>query len=235
MRRRGTLAPVLIAAPLFAAALNGCGLPKAQFIRDPYPKPATVAVLPFANHSNDVKVPEFMRRLAAEALAKGGYEVVPVEQVDAKLRGAGITQGGQLRAKAPEELAGITGADAVFTGTVRKASHVTLGFYLNRKVEFEAEMFDAGGARVWKHAAAASSSDLELDAREAGKALAGQLAEKWVETVLSHPLYPEMRQSLYKVFMTLPARHSPRRVGESIRSWRRGLWHQPASRRRTRR
>ena len=234
MRRRRALLFPLVAAPIVAVTLSGCGLPKAQYIRNPYPKPSVIAVLPITNHSNDVKAPELMRKLAATALGKGGYAVVPAERVDAKLKAAGITQGGQLRSKTPAELARITGAPALFIGTLKKASHVTLGVYLNRKVEFAAELFDVTGARIWKHSAKASSTELELDPKEAGKALAGQLAEKWVETLLSHPLYPEMRQSLYKVFMTLPARWSSKRVGQFIRSWRRSLWHAPKPPRRRR-
>ncbi len=236
MRSDVRLGPMaFLGVVVLMAAVSGCGPPKPQFIREPYLSPRVVAVLPFSNHSNDLKAPVFMRKLAMTALAKGGYSVMRQERVDEKLRGIGITQGGQLRAKTPVEIAKALGADALFYGRLESASHVMLGVYLKRKIAVAAELFDARGDRLWKHAAVASSSEFNLDVKKVGEAMARQLAEKWVESMLSHPLYPEMRRSLYKVFITLPSVRSSRSVGHYIRSWRRGLWHAPRPSHRRRR
>jgi hypothetical protein len=236
MRADGKLVPAsLLGAVALAALVSGCGPAKPQFIRKPYPAPRVVAVLPFANHSNDLKAPVFMQKLAMTALGKGGYSVMRQEKMEEKLRSIGITQGGQLRSKTPVEISRALGADALFYGTLKAASHLTLGVYLKRRVDVETELFDAQGDRLWKHSASGVSSELNLDARKAAEAMGRQLAEKWVESMLSHPLYPEMRKSLYGVFITLPSARSSRPVGHYIRSWRKSLWHAPKPPRRRRR
>ncbi len=196
------------------AAIAGCA-PKAEFIRKDYSPPVKVAVLPFDNASNSLDAPDMLRRMAAEALGKGGYEVLPLGRTDEVLKGAAITQSGQARAVPAAELARKLGVAALLYGEVRSFNYTTLAVYQKREVALGAELVDAQGARMWKHSAKVARSNLNLKATEnlgeMAKSLGTQLAFKAVEKVLSHPLYPEMRQCTHDVFMTLPSVKNPKK------------------------
>ncbi|MBI4422895.1 MAG: DUF799 family lipoprotein [Elusimicrobia bacterium] len=64
-----------------------------------------VAVLPFSDETTSVDGPVLARQLVHAALAAGGHVVLPLAEVDERLRERGFTQGGQLKAAAPEKLA----------------------------------------------------------------------------------------------------------------------------------
>jgi hypothetical protein len=164
-----------------------------------------VAVLPFANDTNNMDAPEMIKKLAWLGLGRGGYRMVPQEEAQERLRKAGITDGGQLGSKTAPELAALLGADAVLYGTVTRFSYVTLGVYLKRQVAVEASLVLSDGSVVWKHSASATRTLVEPDTKRAARELAIQLAVKWVERIISHPLYPEMQRSLYELFLTLPS------------------------------
>jgi len=189
---------------VFLLCLAGCAA-KPAMLRKPFVPPVVVAVLPFSNETNNLDAPEMMQKLAWQGLERGGYRVVPLDDAREKLRKAGITDGGQLNSKTAPELAALLGADAVLYGTVTKFSYVTLGVYLKRQVAATASLVLSDGSVVWKHAASATRTLVEPDTKRAARELAIQLAVKWVERIISHPLYPEMQRSLYELFLTLPS------------------------------
>jgi len=213
---------LLAVAAAAGTIASGCA-PKAQFLKSPYAPPRSVAVLPFDNASNSLEAPVLMQKLAADALATGGYNVVPAAEVEAKLRELGISQGGQVRSRKTEEMAAALGASALLYGEVRKFSYMTIGVYMKREVNVGLELIAADGSRLWKHAAGAVRQDIEVDAAKHGRSfvesLGSQLAMKWIERILSHPLYPEMQRSIHDVFLTLPSARNPRKsVGSYISS-----------------
>jgi len=205
----------LAAAVLVPPILAGCAA-RPALIRKPFVPPAIVAVLPFANDSNNMEAPELMQKLAWLGLERGGYRMVPLQESVERLRKAGITVGGQLGSKTAPELASLLGADAVLYGTVTKFSYVTLGVYLKRQVAVDASLVSSDGSVIWRDSASATRTLIELDTRRAARELAIQLAVKWVEKIVSHPLYPEMQRSLYELFSTLPAANGGANVGKRM-------------------
>lgn len=204
------------ALPLVWAALlvGGCAA-KPEFIKKPYNPPSRVAVLPFDNMSNSVEAPVFMQKLVHDALVSGGYSVMSMDETAAKLKEAGITQGGQEKSKTPQELARILGASAVLYGTVKSFSYVTLGVYMKREVGVAAELVGADGEKQWKHTAVAKREEFSLKASETlgnmAKAMGTQLVVKLLEKLISHPLYPEMRRCVHDLTMTLPSVRNPKK------------------------
>ena len=188
--------------------LAGCAV-KPEFLRKPWSPPPTIAVLPFANDSNSIAAPVYMQKLAADGLAAGGYSVLPINEVNDKLREAGITVGGHLASRTPEELARITGASAVMYGTVKTFKYTTLGFYQKREVALSARIVGADGTEQWRQSVSASRTFWNFSAmenlRETFKAVGTQLAVKLLEKLISHPLYPEMLRSVHDLFITLPS------------------------------
>ncbi len=103
-------------ALMFSAALlltAGCAA-KPEFIARPFVPPGRLAVLPFANESNSLEAPGYLRQIVHRALKDAGYDLLPLDSVDAKLKQAGITQAGQLDATSPQELSDSLGASALF-------------------------------------------------------------------------------------------------------------------------
>jgi len=200
--------PRALATALAGFLLAGCAV-KPEFVRKPWATPPTIAVLPFANDSNSIDAPVFMQKLAADGLAAGGYAVLPIRDVNERLRAAGITVGGQLASKTPQELARITGASAVLYGTVKSFNYTTLGFYQKREVALSAQLVGADGTEQWRQSVSASRTFWNFDAMEnlgeALKAVGTQLAVKLLEKLISHPLYPEMLRSVHDLFITLPS------------------------------
>jgi len=207
--------PRALFAALAGFLLSGCAV-KPEFLSKPYNAPPTIAVLPFANDSNNVDAPVFMQKLAADGLESGGYSVVPVAEVNDKLREAGITVGGQLASRTPQELARITGASAVLYGTVKAFRYTTLGFYQKRQVALSARLVGEDGNEQWRQSVSASRTYWDFRAMEnlgeALKAAGVQLAVKLAERLISHPLYPEMLRSIHDLFITLPSVRDSRRT-----------------------
>lgn len=167
-----------------------------------------MAILPFDNHSTSMDASEIMETLVAIRLFERGYRLVPGNDVRQRLQWAGITQGGQTAALPPDALCELLGADAVFDGAVTAFSYVTLGVYQKREAGMRGALRRPDGTVLWRHAAAAKSSAVNLNAARSGKALleslAWQLGAKLLERVLGHPLYPEAMACVQQLFRDLP-------------------------------
>lgn len=87
-------------------------------VENPYPEIQTVAVLPFSNQTNDpsVDVMEVARCYAAEVQKIGGFTVISVDTVAAKMKAAGITSLNSV--EEVRLLCRILGVDGVFIGRV---------------------------------------------------------------------------------------------------------------------
>ena len=206
--------PRALATALAGLFLAGCAV-KPEFVRKPWSTPPTIAVLPFANDSNSIEAPVFMQKLAADGMTAGGYAVIPIADVNERLRKAGITVGGQLGSRTPQELASICGASAILYGNVAAFTYTTLGFYQKREVALQARLVGADGTEQWRQSVSASRTFWNFKAmenlRETFKAVGTQLAVKLLEKLISHPLYPEMLRSVHDLFITLPSARDPGR------------------------
>lgn len=194
----------LLPAAFFLAA--GCAA-KPEYIVRPFVPPGRIAVLVFANESNNPEAPEYMRELVFSGLRDAGYDLLPLESVDSKLRDAGITQGGQLKSKSAQELSDLLGASALFYGTIRSFDYVTLGFYQKREVAISARLVSFGGSQIWRHSAKVRKS--RIHTRKLRDKFVRQLTVKTLESIFSHPLYPEMFRAVKRLLMTLPAARDP--------------------------
>lgn len=195
--------PLIPAAFLLAA---GCAA-KPEFIVRPFVPPGRIAVLAFANESNNPEAPQYLRELVCSALRDAGYDLLPLESVDRKLRDAGISQGGQIETKSPQELSDLLKASALLYATVRSFDYVTLGFYQRREVSISARLVSFGGAQIWRDSAKIKQS--RIYTRKLREKFVRQLTVKALESIFSHPLYPEMFRAVKRLFMTLPAARDP--------------------------
>lgn len=93
-----------------------------------------VAVLPLENATTDLQADAQVRRRLIEAVQAAGYSVAPIEEVDERLRRAGFTDGGQLKALSSPKLAEIAGADYLVGGSVEEFRVVPLGVYFRWEV-----------------------------------------------------------------------------------------------------
>ncbi len=120
---------------------------------DPSNPIKTVAVLPLANETNDVEAPQFVRKKLIEAVDKHNYAVMPIEQVDQRLRdNLGITLGGQLPEATIEQLRNVLEVDGLIFGTLMDFKETTTGIYNVKKVRGKFKLVNAlKQSTVWEN------------------------------------------------------------------------------------
>src|SRR3989339_1155913 len=180
----------------------GCA-PKAKYIIENYIPPARVAVLPFSNQSIDLNAPVLLRYLFNKRLTNIGYNTIPLEEIDEKLRKMGITEAGQFPTTTPKELGEKLNVDGLFFGDVIEFKYTTLGFYYARTVEGNFKLFDAKTEQLlWEDERKVSKKEFEF--KDIGRAFASQLVEKTIDKALHSPLKEEANGVIYTTLMTLP-------------------------------
>src|SRR5580704_4914006 len=95
-----------------------------------------------SNDTNDLDGPVFVRQVLFNTLAQRGFTLVPLTEVDAKLKVQGFTDGGQLKATTPQKIAEWIGADGLFYSTLEDFNYIILGYYAQRTVRIHAEMMN---------------------------------------------------------------------------------------------
>lgn len=110
------------------------------------------AILPFTDETTSLDGPPLVRQLLFERLKESGYDLVPLEAVDDALRRRGYSDGGQLAAAKPEEIAAWLGAGRLVYCHLTDFGEVMAGVYNRRMVK--------GSVNVWD---AASKSGLAFD------------------------------------------------------------------------
>jgi len=198
----------LVCAALLASACGCAG--KAALLVAPalrtWPD-ARVAVLPFDNQSTDLSAPDIMRKLAAEGFAKRGYQPLPLEEVDGKLSGLGISEGGQLPSIKPEELGRALGADLLCYGDVEDFTFQNLGFVVRKNVALNVKLLSASSGEVLYEASGAGKDfKFYMNKDEAKAAFVEQLALKLVQNLLKTPLKKEAEAAAWKALDGLPRR-----------------------------
>lgn len=187
-----------------------------------------VAVLPFANSTNDLEIPQLLRSLFIRRLIEKGYNVIPPDTVDSKLLRMGISDGGQLSAVSNIEIAESLDVDLLGYGNVVQADYITLGAYLEREVEVElsilgsldsSTLWDGNGRAFTKEIYIAGSDDNKENSKDDKRSLWDriksfftsvlkligiQLAEKVIVDLITHPLYYEASLAIDKATANLP-------------------------------
>jgi len=164
-----------------------------------------MAVLPFANDSNNMGAPDRARRLIFRGLARWGYPVLPLEETDRRMREIGLSDGGQLRAFTPAKLAQAAGANRILTGTVREFKTTNVGLYNLHHVALNLRLLDETGRVLWESDGVGYREILFRPA-DAGKAFLGGLIESTVGKATGSDLEEEMETAALTALSSLPAR-----------------------------
>ncbi|OGS23794.1 MAG: hypothetical protein A2297_02455 [Elusimicrobia bacterium RIFOXYB2_FULL_48_7] len=110
----GSAAFLLISLIFESILFSGCAI---KCVHREYLPPITVAVMPMENETTNLNGPGYLRkRFQKRLLRKPSYSAIPLEEVDAKLREIGISDGGQLNAVTPQDLGKKLNVDAVIYG-----------------------------------------------------------------------------------------------------------------------
>ncbi|MEK7475194.1 MAG: hypothetical protein AAB152_06110 [Candidatus Coatesbacteria bacterium] len=145
-----------------------------------------VAVVPFANDTNNVGAPDVARAMVQKELLARGYRVLSIADVDGRLHGIGISQGEHLRAFSADKIAAALGTRRWITGRVDEFKVINVGVYYRRQARVTLGLGDAGGRTVWEAAGVSvrqSAGTKDIGARLLG-GLAGSLIEKATKTYL---------------------------------------------------
>ena len=188
--------------------LAGCSLgPK--FIDANYSAPQRVAVLPFANETNDVSGPEMVRKLLVEMLPSRGYKPVTKENVDTTLKEKfGITEGGQLGSVSPQELGKSLGVEGLFYGNILTFVDIPFGFGRKRTVKANVRLIEARSGRLlWEDRKSWTTPEVYLSAQDAKQAILRQVAERQIEKMAGTFLEKESRIVLELMLRNLPQRY----------------------------
>ncbi len=158
------------------------------------------AVLPFSDETTSVDGPPLARQLVYESLKAGGYDLVPLEETDEILRRRGFSEGGQLGAAKPQELAAWLGAKRLVYCNVTDFGEIMAGVYNRRMVK--------GSVRVWEAAGPEISFEESVVKIKTPKSFAGgmfsQLAKGLVERIKNKPLAFETGLFSQQVTENLP-------------------------------
>lgn len=189
---------------LFLAFLAGCAL-QPKMIAPNYVPPRTIAVLPMANQSTDLRGPEYVRQVLIRNLESRGYIVAPVKETDEILRTKlGITDGGQMGSAVPAKICQALKVDAAVYGELIDFKFLNVGVYQNKLVEARFKLVGKDGQALWEDQRKASRKYIGTSLKEARNALAIGLAEKMVGNILKAPLYEQVQQVVRMAVSTLP-------------------------------
>lgn len=194
---------------LLLAALCGCAAGSAYLVSPALRAvpDARVAVLPFDNQSTAVDASDIMRKLAEEGFARRGYATLPREELDERLRGLGVSDGGQLAAFSSSETARAAGADLLCYGDVEDFTFQNLGFVIRKNVVLKVKLVSAStGETLYEGRGAGRDVKVYINADEAKAAFVEQLAVKLVQNILKSPLKREAETAADKALDRLPRR-----------------------------
>ena len=183
---------------------GGCAV-KPKIIAPDYSPPPSIAVLPMSNESNDLRGPEYVRKVFVRGMESRGYSVQPIQETDELLKSKlGITEGGQLGSTIPPKVCETLGVEAAIYGNLIDFKYVNVGFYQNKSVEANFKMVAKNGQTLWEDQRNASKKEIQVDLKEAGKALARGLTEKMAGNLFDSPLYEQVHQLVRMALSTLP-------------------------------
>ncbi len=159
------------------------------------------ALLPFSDETTSVDGPPLVRQLVYESLKAAGYSLVPLEQTDETLKRRGYSEGGQLTAAKPAELAGWLGAGRLVYGDLTDFGEIMAGVYNRRMIKGSARVWSPGRELVFEE----SVVNVKTPKSFLG-GLAGQLAKGLAERISNKPLAEEAALFSRQVSENLPNR-----------------------------
>lgn len=191
----------------FLLLFSGCAL-NPSYLAPNFHTPERIAVLPFANETNDVEGPEIVRKALLDILPSRGYGVVPPEEVDTVLREKfGVTDGGQLVSVAPQRIARALGADGLIFGNLLAFQDLPLGYARKRTVKANLRLLDGGtGELLWEEQKSWTTPELFLNTKDVRNAAAAQVADRQFRRMTGTFLKEETHFVLGLALQTLPAR-----------------------------
>lgn len=142
------------------------------------------ALLPFSDETTSIDGPVLARQLVFAQLKEAGYSLVPLEKTDEALRSRGFSDGGQLGAAKPEELAAWLGAGRLLYSNLTDYGEIMAGVYNRRMVKGSFRAWEAGEKEI---AFEESVVSVKTPKSLLG-GLAGQLAKGLVERLKNRPL-----------------------------------------------
>lgn len=107
----------------------------------------------------------------------------------------------------PDELKDSLRANILVYGTILKADYITTGVYLKKEVSVEFKLFSPPDTvPVWKGSGDEKKDEtyINKDLKNMGKHLFGQLLDKSLSGIFSHPLYDEAKEAVEKATRSLP-------------------------------
>jgi len=163
--------------------------------------PKNVAVLPLDNRSNDINVPEVIRKGFKKLVENKGYAVKDIIATDNVLNELGVTDAGQLSAMNGTELAKALEVGGVFYGTLLEFNYVTLGVYYKRQVRVSFKLVDGlTGKVLWEEDKQIKNSEMSFNKDK----IKEQVATKLVEKIFRVTMIGEVDEVLKKIVETLP-------------------------------
>lgn len=111
---------------------------------------AVTAVLPLSDEVVSLDGPDIVRKNIHDFLTGGGYNTLPLEQIDETLRTHGFSDAGQFGATTREKLAAWLGADRLVMGHITDYDGINLGVYQSNRVGGNILIWDATtGREIW--------------------------------------------------------------------------------------
>ena len=205
MRRRAGRFGTALLFGLLLLSLPVCGGKKETVRREPAPPaPAgpRVAVAPMENRSNDLDASEIVRGAFVEELLRRGWNVMPVEESDRKLRERlGITYGGQLGSTPPADVCRSLEARGVFYGVVQEWNKTTAGIYNHVTVTAEFRLYGDSGDSLWE----GRDTQQKTMIPQGGRDIGAQVIVHALGNLLLNPMTPYGRAVGRNIAAKLPS------------------------------
>ena len=143
------------------------------------------AVLPFTDETTSIDGPPLVRSLLYERLRESGYNLLPLEDTDEVLRRHGFSDGGQLAAAKPENIAAWLGAGRLVSVDLTDFGEIMAGVYNRRTVKGSVKVWDA----ATKEAVSFDESVVRVKTPKSFLGgMFGQLAKGLAERIKNKPL-----------------------------------------------
>lgn len=145
---------------------------------------SSVAVLPFDNESADLDAEKYMRDEVIKNLAIRGYSPMTPDAVDEKLKELGISDGGQLPAFKPSQIAEKLSCRILIYGYIENYIFQNLGFIVRKKAELSIKAVDGlDGSVLYEGFGSGDDSKFYTNKKEAEAAFLVNTGVKLVSNV----------------------------------------------------
>jgi len=160
-----------------------------------------LAVLPLSDEVVSIEGDGIIRKILHDKLKRGGYNTIPLEDIDEKLRLKGFSDAGQFPVTTKRKLASWVGAKRLVMGHITEYDEVNVGVYRSRSVAGNLFMWSKKtGKKMWEAENKVKNSKLAASGSKILANFFGGLGKGFVERIKNKPLAQEaelfVRQSL---------------------------------------